>query len=69
MVKNPKKPLVTVIIPTYNRGWIIEEAIDYAIEKGVIVIASAGNEGEYGMGWPGAYPEVISVGACGWSLA
>lgn len=45
---------------------IIEEAIDYAIENGVIVIASAGNEGEYGMGWPGAYPQVISVGACGW---
>jgi subtilisin family serine protease len=45
---------------------IIEEAIDYAITNGVIVVASAGNEGEYGMGWPGAYPQVISVGACGW---
>jgi subtilisin family serine protease len=33
----------------------------------VIVIASAGNSGEYGMGWPGAYPEVISVGAAGWT--
>jgi subtilisin family serine protease len=45
---------------------IIEDAIDYAIANGVIVVASAGNEGEYGMGWPGAYPQVISVGACGW---
>jgi subtilisin family serine protease len=45
---------------------ILEEAIDYAIDNGVIVVASAGNEGVSGMGWPGAYSQVISVGACGW---
>ena len=45
---------------------VIEDAIDDAIEAGVIVVASAGNEGDAGMGWPGAYPQVISVGACGW---
>jgi len=41
-------------------------AIDYAIEKGVIIVASAGNEGEDGMGYPGAYAPVISVAASGW---
>ncbi len=41
-------------------------AIDYAIEKGVIVVASAGNEGTAGMGYPGAYAPVISVAAAGW---
>lgn len=45
----------------------IEDAIDYAIERGVIVVASAGNEGEAGMGWPGAYSQVISCGAVGWT--
>ncbi|MBI1733249.1 MAG: S8 family serine peptidase [Gammaproteobacteria bacterium] len=40
-------------------------AIDDAIAAGVIVVASAGNEGEAGMGWPGAYPEVISAAAAG----
>lgn len=45
---------------------IIEEAINYAIANGVIVVAAAGNEGPEGMDWPGAYPQVISVGACGW---
>jgi subtilisin family serine protease len=45
---------------------IIEDAIDYAIANGVIVIAAAGNAGELGMDWPGAYPQVISAGACGW---
>jgi subtilisin family serine protease len=43
-----------------------EAAIAKAIDNGVIVVASAGNEGADGMGWPGAYPEVISVGAVGW---
>ncbi len=41
-------------------------AIDYAIEMGVIIVASAGNEGEAGMGYPGAYEPVISVAASGW---
>jgi subtilisin family serine protease len=46
---------------------MIEAAIDYAISNGVIVVASAGNEGYDGMGWPGAYPQVISTGMAGWT--
>jgi subtilisin family serine protease len=42
-------------------------AIDYAIAHGVIVVASAGNSGERGMGYPGAYAPVISVAASGWT--
>jgi len=41
-------------------------AIDFAIEAGVIIVASAGNSGEAGMGYPGAYEPVISVAASGW---
>ena len=41
-------------------------AIDYAIAQGVIIVASAGNEGEEGMGFPGAYEPVISAAASGW---
>jgi len=44
-----------------------KEAIDYAIANGVIVVASAGNEGEAGMGYPGAYAPVISAGSAGWT--
>ena len=43
-----------------------QAAIDYAIAKGVIIVASAGNLGTAGMGYPGAYPPVISVAASGW---
>ena len=28
-----KKPLVSVIIPTFNRGWIVKEAIDSVLEQ------------------------------------
>jgi subtilisin family serine protease len=41
-------------------------AIDYAVGKGVIIVAAAGNEGMAGMGYPGAYAPVISVAASGW---
>lgn len=42
-------------------------AMDAAIAAGVIIVASAGNEGTEGMGYPGAYAPVISVGAAGWT--
>lgn len=42
-------------------------AIDYAVARGVLIVASAGNEGNAGMGYPGAYPPVISVAASGWT--
>jgi subtilisin family serine protease len=43
-----------------------KEALDYAIDNGVIVVAAAGNEGETGMSYPGAYSRVISAGSVGW---
>lgn len=43
------------------------QAVDDAISAGIIVVTSAGNEGEGGMSWPAAYPEVISAGAVGWT--
>lgn len=41
-------------------------AIDAATRAGVVIVAAAGNEGDEGMGFPGAYEPVISVGAGGW---
>ena len=42
-------------------------ALDFAIANGVLVVASAGNAGAAGMGFPGAYEPVISVAASGWT--
>lgn len=46
---------------------IEKAAIDDAIAHGVIVVAAAGNEGEAGMSFPGAYAPVISAGSIGWT--
>jgi subtilisin family serine protease len=40
-------------------------AMDFAIREGVVIVASAGNRGVNGMGFPGAYTPVISVAAAG----
>jgi subtilisin family serine protease len=43
-------------------------ALDYAAANNVVIVASAGNSGPTGaMGFPGAYPSVISVAAAGWT--
>ena len=45
----------------------LEASINRAVAAGVVVVASAGNSGNAGMGWPGAYPKVISAGAIGYN--
>ena len=42
---------------------IIKEALDSAYNKNVIVVAAAGNDGNYGIKYPAAYNNVIAVGA------
>jgi len=58
--------IISLSLGSSQPSLLIKEAIDYAIESGVFVVAAAGNEGDAGMTYPGAYPEVISVGAAGW---
>jgi subtilisin family serine protease len=58
--------IITMSLGGPSPSTVMSDAIDYAVSNGVIVVASAGNEGVDGMGYPGAYEQVISVGACGW---
>lgn len=41
----------------------LRDAIKYAVSKNVLVVVAAGNEGPNKISYPGAYPEVVSVGA------
>jgi thermitase len=46
-----------------NPSSALENAVNYTISKGVIVVAAAGNNGTEGALYPAAYPDVIAVGS------
>lgn len=46
-----------------NRSSVLENAVNYALNKGVIVVAAAGNTGREGVFYPAAYTGVIAVGS------
>ncbi len=50
-----------------NASRAIRQATDYAIGRGVVVVAAAGNEAQQGnpVEYPASFPDVISVGATG----
>ena len=44
-----------------------KDAVDYALEKGCIVVAAGGNDGVEQENYPAAYPGVIGVSALGYN--
>ncbi|MFN8422271.1 MAG: S8 family serine peptidase [Anaerolineae bacterium] len=61
-------PLVVNISLQGTEPDIVERAVlDYATANGVVVVACAGNYGEAGMAYPGAYAPVISAAASAWT--
>ncbi len=44
------------------RSRILEDAVNHALRKGVVVVAAAGNSGKK-VGWPAAYRDVLAVSA------
>ncbi|MGD8627540.1 MAG: S8 family serine peptidase, partial [bacterium] len=49
--------------PGYNPGSTVQNAITYAYNAGVVLLASSGNAGVSTVSYPAAYSEVIAVGA------
>jgi serine protease len=45
-----------------SRSQVLEDAVNHAVAKGVVVVAAAGNSGR-SVGYPAAYPGVIAVSA------
>jgi hypothetical protein len=64
---NPRQPIViNESLGGPNLDPVEKAAIDAVVRAGVVLVASAGNEGNAGMGFPGAYEPVVSAGAGGW---
>lgn len=49
--------------PGYDPGATVHDAVEYAYNQGVVLVASTGNWGTGTVSFPAAYPEVIAVGA------
>ncbi len=57
--------VINLSIGGYASSLLLEEAVDYALAKGCILIASGRNDGLKMPVYPAAYPGVIGVGAVG----
>jgi len=58
--------VINLSIGGYGFSLMLQEAVDYALEKGCIIIAAGGNDGIEQEIYPAAYPDVIGVSALGY---
>ncbi|HSL43315.1 MAG TPA: S8 family serine peptidase [Anaerolineales bacterium] len=66
-LENPSQPIViNESLGGPSLDAVEKAAIEAALKAGVVIVASASNSGNAGMGFPGAYEPVISVAAGGW---
>ena len=56
--------VITLAFGTPNQSQLLNEAIQYANDSGVIVFAASGNDGELGCYYPASNPLVMNVAAC-----
>ena len=59
--------VINLSIGGYAYSFMLQDAVDYALEKGCIVVAAAGNDGIEQPIYPAAYPDVIGVSALGYN--
>lgn len=55
--------VINISMGSYGNSSIVKDAVDYALEKNVVIVAAAGNEGLETPSYPAAYEGVIAVGA------
>ena len=55
--------VVNMSLGTYASSWVLEEAVNYALENNVALVAAVGNEGVKGIAYPAKYEGVIAVSA------
>lgn len=55
--------IINLSLGLYRETHVLREAVRYANEKGVLMVAAAGNDGLAKLVYPAAYPEVLAVTA------
>jgi len=55
--------VINVSLGGYATSNVLESAIGYALDRGALIVAAAGNDQAAQLAWPAADPRVISVGA------
>jgi thermitase len=55
--------VVSMSFGSYSPSKTVQDAVDYAAGKGVVLVGAAGNDGQNWGFYPAAYPNVIAVGA------
>jgi len=55
--------VINMCLGTYGDSHILKDAIDYAIEAGVVLVGAAGNDAVEGVVYPAKYEGVIAVAA------
>jgi thermitase len=55
--------IINLSLGNYQPSELLQEAVRYAYERGVVIIAASGNDNSSQPSYPAAYHEVLSVGA------
>jgi len=57
--------VINLSVGGYAYSYVLQDAIDYALERGSVLVASGGNDGLDQKIYPAAYPSVLGVGSTG----
>ena len=55
--------IITMSLGVDGMSTVLQNAVTYASEHGVVMVAASGNSGESQVSFPASYPQVIAVGA------
>jgi subtilisin family serine protease len=55
--------IINLSLGSYSNMQALEDAIDYAVDKGALVVGAAGNDDEHAVLYPATYPDVLAVGS------
>ncbi len=55
--------IITMSLGVDGQSTVLQDQINYAASKGVVLVAASGNNGASFVSYPAAYPQVIAVGA------